>query len=277
MYNNAKQTRNTVRYIIAIIFLTLQLSASIYYAKVEPYEVYSIKAAASGEVIFSDRNLEGKVSTEQLVVQLDDVLNKQDLQNSKQKLQMLQKTLQITRENRANSQKIADIREENYNKLKNLKTKSQVEKDNELINTISAKNQVLALLSSEQNLINSINDLEYKIAQLKDTIAKKNIKITSGFLIYKLYVNAGDYVNVGSMLVDAHDISKAKLTIFLSKEDVEMAKKSVIYINDLPSDLHIDKIWPVVDTQNISAYKAEIILPAPERFSELLKIELREK
>ena len=96
-------------------------------------------------------------------------------------------------------------------------------------------------------------------------------------MIYKTYVNEGDFVNIGAPLVDAYDISKGKLTIFLSKEDVEKAPSSVMYINDKATKIKIDKVWKVVDTQNISSYRTEIIVPAPKRFSELLKIEFKVK
>ncbi len=167
------------------------------------------------------------------------------------------------------------IREDNYNKIKNLKTKSRTSKDAELINLINASNQVLSLENSLESLKVSINDLEFRIATLEDTISKKSVKIKKSFLIYNIYVNEGDFVNVGTPLVDAYDISKGKLTIYLSKEDVDKAENSTIYINDKKSEFKIDKIWKVVDKQNISSYRTEIIIPAPKRFSELLKIEFK--
>jgi len=264
-----------VKYILAILVLALHLNASIYYAKVEPYEMYSIKASVSGEVVSLFKDAEGKVSNGGVLIQIDDVLNKKELATSKSKIKSLKNTYELTKQNVDNSQKVAKIRENNYNRVKNLKTKSRVEKDNELINLINAKNQVLTLSNSLENLLVSISDLEYKIATLENAISKKNIKIKNGFLIYKTYVNTGDFVNVGAPLVDAYDISKGKLTIYLSKEDLDVANSGVLYINDKATAYKADKIWKVVDTQNISSYKTEIIIPAPKRFSELLKIEFK--
>ena len=264
-----------MKYLLSLFVLALNLNASIYYAKVEPYEAYSIKATASGEVISAFNEAEGKISNGGILLQIDDFLNKKELKSSKTKLESLTRTMELTSKNVRNSKEVERIRKENYKKIKDLKTKSRTSKDAELINLINASNQVLSLENSLENLKVSISDLEFKIASLKDTIEKKSVNIKKGFLIYKTYVNEGDFVNVGTPLVDAYDISKGKLTIYLSKEDVDQAKNSVIYINDKKSSYKIDKIWSVVDTQNISSYKTEIIIPAPKRFSELLKIEFK--
>jgi biotin carboxyl carrier protein len=264
-----------MKYLLSLFVLALSLNASIYYAKVEPYETYSIKATASGEVMSVFNESEGKISKGGVLIQIDDFLNKKELKSSYKKLEILKRTMQLTEKNVKNSKEVERIREENYKKIKNLKTKSRTSKDAELINLINASNQVLSLENSLENLKASINDLEYKIASLEDVIRKKSIKIKKGFLIYKIYITQGDFVNVGTPLVEAYDISKGKLTIYLSKEDVDKANSSKIYINGKQSNYKLDKIWKVVDTQNISSYRAEIIIPAPKRFSELLKIEFK--
>ncbi|WP_024955630.1 hypothetical protein [Sulfurospirillum arcachonense] len=266
-----------MKYLLSLFVFALSLNASIYYAKVDPYETYSVKASASGEVTSLYKEAEGKVSNGGVLIQIDDFLNKKELISSQTKLESLKRTLELTKQNIENSKEVERIRKDTYERIKNLKTKSKTNKDAELINLINANNQVLSLENTLENLKVSISDLEYKIATLQDTINKKSVKIKSGFLIYKTYVDEGDYVNVGASLVDAYDISKGKLTIYLSKEDVANAKSSVIYINDKPTTLKADKIWKVVDTENISSYKTEIIIPAPKRFSELLKIEFKAK
>jgi len=266
-----------MKYLLSLFVLALSLNASIYYAKVDPYESFSIKATASGEIVSVYTEAEGKVSNGGVLIQQDDFLNKKELVASEKKLKSLQRTLELTQENINNSKEVEKIRADNYNRIKDLKTKSKTSKDAELINLISASNQVISLENSLENLKVSISDLEYKIAMLNDTINKKSVKIEEGFLIYKIYVTKGDFVNVGTLLVDAYDISKGKLTIFLSKEDVDAVDSSVVYINDKATDIKINKIWKVVDTQNISSYRAEIIIPAPKRFSELLKVEFKAK
>ena len=264
-----------MKYLLSLFVLALSLNASVYYAKVEPYEAYSIKATVSGEVVSVFNEAEGRVSGGGVLIEIDSALNKKELKSSKAKLESLKRTVVLVEKNIRNSKEVERIREESYDRIKNLKTKSQVSKDAELVNLINASNQVLSLENSLENLKVSISDLEFKVASLEDNIARKRVSIDKGFFIYKIHINRGNFVNAGTLLVDAYDISKGKLTIFLSREDVGDAKSKTIYINGKKSDFKIEKIWRVTDTQNISSYKAEIIIPAPKRFSELLRVELK--
>ncbi len=61
-----------MKYLLTLCVLALSLNASIYYAKVEPYEAYSIKASVSGEVISLFKEAEGKVSNGGVLLQIDD-------------------------------------------------------------------------------------------------------------------------------------------------------------------------------------------------------------
>ncbi len=264
-----------MRYFILVILASVALNATIYYAKVEPVQKYSIKSATSGKVLKSNYEMEGRVSDGKVIIHLDDVLNKEDLKNSIQKLKTIKDLISITKKNLKNAKEIASIREKNYKKIKNLKTKSRVEKDNELINSVNAQNQVLSLMSSLENLKSQLNDQNYKIATLKDQIKKKSITVPKGYLIYKLYLQKGDFAGVGTPLIDAYDISKAKLTVYVSKEDYDLAKNGVIYLNGKSTAYKVDKLWNSADTQNISSYKAEIVISAPKMFSKLTKVEFR--
>ena len=256
------------------IFSVAQIFGAVYYAKVEPVDTYTIKAAASGSVAKALLSFEGKVTKGEVLIQIDDALNKEELESSRRKLKSLKSILEINKQNLQNLEKIASIRENQYNRIKDLKTKSQVEKDNEFTNFINSQNQVIALKASIENQEISINDLIYKIDSLKDTIAKKSIAPKNLF-IYKLYVNEKDYVNPGTTLIDAYDISKGKLTVFLSSEDAQDAMNKTIYLDEKPTKLKISKLWSVADTQNISSYRCEIEIPAPETFSKLIKVELK--
>ena len=166
----------------------LQLSAAVYYAKVEPVETYTIKAAASGSVVISNREIEGSIANGNVVVQIDDALNKEELASSKRKLNSLKMILAANKENLKNLEMISEIRQSQYDRIKTLKTKSQVEKDAELTNLIGAKNQVISLQATVANQEVQINDLLYKIDTINDTIAKKKIA-PSNLFIYKLYVD----------------------------------------------------------------------------------------
>ncbi len=266
-----------MKYILLSIIVCVGLNASVYYAKVEPVQKYIIKSAVSGKILKSRYDMEGRVSDAKEIIHIDDILNREDLKNSLKKLKIIKNMVKITEQNLKNAQKVALIREKNYNKIKNLKTKSRVEKDNELINSVNAQNQVLSLMSSLDNLKSQLNDQNYKIATLRDQISKKSIKVPRGYLIYKIYLKKDDFAGVGTPLVDVYDISKAKLSVFVSKEDYALAKKGVIYLDGKATRYRVDKLWNSADTQNISSYKAEIIIKAPKVFSKLVKVEFKEK
>lgn len=266
-----------MKYLLSLVLMAISLNAEVYYAKVEPFDLYTIKSSASGSVVNVYKDAEGKISKGGVLIQIDDYLNQKELKSSQKKLEALKKSYALIEKNLENSKKIEQIKKDNYDRVKNLKTKSKVSKDAELINYINASNQVVTLENSLQNLQVSISDLEYKVAYLKDTISKKMVKIKKDFLIYKIYVNEGDFVNMGTLLADVYDVTKAKATIYLSRDDVKDVNNSIIYINDKPTDYKINKIWKVADSQNISSYRAEIVLDKPKIFSELLKIELKKK
>jgi len=76
-------------------------------------------------------------------------------------------------------------------------------------------------------------------------------------------------------LVTLQDISKSKLTLFLSDEELENIDSKKIYINGKETSLKLNKIWRVADSQNISLYKAEIIMQPQGIFSKLVKVEVK--
>ncbi len=266
-----------MRFLLSVIFVFVSLNATVYFAKVEPLQKYSIKSAVSGKVLSTLQEQEGRLSSGKVILHLDDILNKKDLKSSIEQLDILEKMVRLTEKNLKNAQKVAKIREQNYDKIKNLRTKSRVEKDNTLINSVNAQNQALSLMNNLENLKSQLNAQRYKISVLKDTINKKSIRVPKGYLIYKIYLQKGDFAGMGSPLVDAYDISMAKLTIFVSKEDYDLAKSGVIYMDGKKTNYRVNKLWKSADTQNISSYKAEILIPAPNVFSKLVKIEFKAK
>lgn len=265
-----------MRIIAFFILGYFSLHAEIYYAKVEPIASYVMKASYGGEVLESLKKFESTKSQGQRVLWLDDSLDKKELNASQEKLKSLRKNVTLIKQNSLNAKETARLREENYARMKDLKTKSKVEKENELITFLNAQTQYLSLEQSLETVMMQIRDLEYHSDFLKDKIAKKNIHVEKGFLIYKIYPTKGDYVSVGAPLVEVYDTRQGKLTLFLSLEDKQKADKRVIYIDGERSHAVIDKIWDVADTYNISTYRCEILLPEPTSFSVLKKIEFKE-
>jgi hypothetical protein len=224
-----------------IIFLATLLFA--YDARVIPFDEYDVKAAVSGKVIFADKNLEAKNLKNKTVVKLDDYQEKVDINNTKMQINILKQEIE-------NQKAIVKRKRETYLKYKNLKTKSQVEKDLKFYDYMASYNQLLNLKSQLSNLIDNLK-------KLKDIVNKKNIRV-SGYL-YKLYINRDDYATPGRLIAKVYDISKQKLYIYVPIEKIETIKNKKVYINGKLSNFKITKIWKVPDEQYITSYKVELI------------------
>jgi hypothetical protein len=88
-------------------------------------------------------------------------------------------------------------------------------------------------------------------------------------------VKPGQVVGVSTPLAKVADISKAILTIYLDEEDVEGAKKKVVYIDGRRTSYKISRLQNIADLKNISKYMAQIVIDPPKLFSKLVKIELK--
>ena len=223
------------------------LFAKIHYAKLEPYESVTLKSAVSALVMDVDLEAEGSIVDQKRVIYLDDRLDKINLKTSKENLLTLHETLK---------------RQESYfQRIDKLKTASATQKDNAFLSFASAKTQYL--------------DMQYKIAQLEDSIEKKSIILHKKYL-YEIMVRKGDYVTPSSPLAKVVDASRAKLVLFLDQEELVDIKKKTVYLDDKKTTYKVDKVWKVADEKFISSYRAEIYLPAPEKyFSKLVKVELK--
>lgn len=231
-----------------LIFLSpILLFAKVHYAKVEPYETVTLKSAVSALVMDVDLDAEGSVIEQKRVIYLDDSLDKINLQTSKENLLLLDETLK---------------RQKSYfERIDTLKTASETQKDNAFYTFSSTKRQYL--------------DMEYKIAQLEDSIEKKSIVLNNRYL-YEIMVRKGDYVNPGSPLAKIADTTRAKLVLYLDPEEIEGIEGKSVYLDEKKTEYKVDKVWKVADEKFISSYRAEIYLPAPEgSFSNLVKVELR--
>jgi hypothetical protein len=218
-----------------------------YYSKMEPYDSFVIKSSVSGKVVFTNEDVEGKyLNKKTRIIELDNSVDKIELTQTKDKLNVLNSMLAI--------------QNKNYNRLSKISSKSAFEKDNQKI-------QVLNLESSK-------SDLMIKIANLEDSIKNKQL-FENKVYIYNISVKKGDYVTPGTLLYETKDLSKAKLEIFIPISDYDSISSKTIYIDGKKSDLKIDKIYKVADSKHISSYKVEIIVPNPQTFSRLVKIEFK--
>ncbi|RLA81771.1 MAG: HlyD family secretion protein, partial [Epsilonproteobacteria bacterium] len=175
-----------MKIISAIIFLSVFVNATDYFAKLEPLETYNIKSAVSGQVIFTNDNIEGSISHNSIIVTIDSEIDKIDFKQTTNKLKTLTK--------------IITIEKSTLKKFKNIRSKSQLDKDNQQIKILNLENQQ--------------SDMIVKLASLKDKISKKELK-EKNYYISNINVQVGDFVNPGSLLYTASNISKSKLEIFL--------------------------------------------------------------
>ena len=233
--------------ILLLLFTPLFIFAKVHYAKVEPYESVVLKSAVSALVMDVDLEAEGSVVDQKRVIYLDDRLDKINLETSKENLLILHETLK---------------RQESYfQRINKLKTASTTQKDNAFYSFASTKTQYL--------------DMQYKIAQLEDSIEKKSIVLEKMYL-YEIIVRKGDYVAPGSPLARVVDASRAKLVLFLEPAELEQIEHKAVYLNGEKTEYKVDKVWRVADEKFISSYRAEIYITAPKgSFSKLMKVEIK--
>jgi len=213
-----------------------------YYGKVEPYETYNIKADVSGKVIDVNKSAEA-TSYKGIVIKIDDYQNKVDLKNLKNQLKNLETILQAQKE-------ILEKKKKTYEIYKNLKTKSQMDKD---LKFYDYQNSLITYNQTKNN----ISNIQSQIAKLQDTISKKTIRFKN--YIYSINVNKGDYVNFSTPIATTMKIDKVKIDIFVPINKIESIKHKMIYINKKVTNFKIDKIYKVADSKYVTSYKVELV------------------
>ena len=232
--------------VLISMFLIGSVFASEYYAKLQPVQSYKIKSSVSGKVIYANEDIEGKKANNSLIVQIDSNINKIDLEQSRNKLSYINEMI--------------NIEQKNYERLSRVSSKPAFEKD-------SQKLKVVNLKSSKADII-------IKIEGLKDTISKKRLIEKSNY-ISNIAVKKGDYVNPGTLLYEAQDLSKGKLEFFVPISSIDTIKNKKIFLDGKEANIKINKIYSVADSSHISSYKVEIIVDKVKTFSRLVKIEFR--
>jgi multidrug efflux pump subunit AcrA (membrane-fusion protein) len=268
------QGRGLKKLFLLLVFPVVALVAKEYYAKVEPYEIRTIASNVSGQVLYADEKQEGKVLGKKAYIQIDDELDRIELKQVREKIALLKNTLTLNEAMVKNYAAMLEKKQRNYDNIKALKIKSTIEKDKEFYDLVTTQNALITTQKEIDNLKVSINDLTLRQAQLRRSIKDKHLK-AEGYVLYRLVVKEGQVVNPGTALAEIADVRKAKLTIFLSAEDMRNVKDKTLYIDGKKSGYKIDRLWTIADAQHLSSYKAEIIVDAPERFSDLVKVELK--
>ncbi|RLA74836.1 MAG: HlyD family secretion protein [Epsilonproteobacteria bacterium] len=235
------------------IFLIVLLSCGLYsssvlkfYSTSKPLHKYIIKSQVSGSITYINDDIKGKFAKNSTILKIDDKVDKVRLKQLQNKLYILNKLI--------------NIEQKNYNHIKKFKFKSQLEKDAQLTKLLNLKSQKA--------------DIKPNITSLQETVSNKTLLSSSDY-IYDIAVEVGEWVNMGSPLYEAHDLSKAKLTIYIPIDIAGQIKTKTIYIDDIKTAYKIDKLYKVADKKHISSYKCEIIINSPTNFSSLKKIEFK--
>ena len=260
---------------IFFLLTPLLLFSKVHYAKVEPFESITLKSAVSAQVTEAKLKLEGTNVLSRTIIQLDDKLDKIKLASSKSSLKLINNMIKTNNNILSSLASSLERQKGYYNRISSIGSASKTQKDNAFYGYTNAKTQYFSTKEKIDSLKKQRLDLNYEIARLKDSISKKSIKLNNKFL-YKLLVNRGDFVNMGTPLAQIKDLSSAKLVLFLEDEELGSIKDKTIYIDDKPSDYKVSKVWKVADEKFISSYRAEIVIKNPkESFSKLLKVEFK--
>ena len=261
--------------ILLLLLAPLFLFSRVHYAKVEPFDTVTLKSSVSGLVVDVNLDAEGKTLDSTRIIHLDDTLDIVNLKASKQSADLLKEMLEINQDIATSLSDTVKRQEAYYQRINKLSTASKTQKDNAYSSFTTAKTQYLGTKEKIVNLEKQILDMNYKIAQLEDTIAKKSLVLNHQYL-YKLIVRKGDFVAPGSALAQAMDISSAKLVLFLESDEVEEVDQKIVYLDDKKTEYKVNKVWSVTDEKFISSYRAEIYIAAPQGpFSKLIKVEIK--
>ena len=264
-----------MKILLFILLSFVALNATVYYSKVEPLEVKKTASNVTGVVLFIDEDMIGKKLTKDSYIKIDAKLDKDELVFLKEKLEYVRKTVIINENILKNLKELLEKKRDNYEKVKTLKIKSSVEKDREFYELIGSENTYLSTQKEINNLKSQITDFKLRIAQLQRSIEDKNLN-DEGYVLYSIDVKLGQVVNKSTPLATLMNMSQAILTIYLDEDDLEGLQNKVIYINGIKTKYKVDRLLTMSDSENISKYRAQIIVKAPKIFSKLVEIEFKE-
>lgn len=260
--------------LFAVMALFLVLDAKEHYAKAEPYEILNVASNVSAEVVYTDTASQGKVLGKKPYIVMDDKLDRIELESVEGKIAALQNTLKHNREMEKNYARIIEMKQANFDRIKELKIKSAVEKDREYFDLLSSRNSLLVIQKEIESLNIQLGDLKLRRSQLQKSIADKHLS-AGGFVLYALMVKPSAFVNPGTPLAQIADVRKAKLTLYLSASEAKQAQGKQVYLDGKKTPYKIDRLWKIADDRKLSSYRAEIVIAPPKQFSQLVKVEFK--
>jgi hypothetical protein len=257
------------------LFFPIYVVAATFYAKAEPYERYTVKSNVMGEVLMVNENAEGKVASREKLIVIDSVLDHKELTAVRNKRNAVKSMIAYNETLLANYEAMVERKTDYLEAIEALKTKSKLQKDREFYDTMNTKNLLLSTKEKIENLKIQANDLAYRQAVLQKSINDKTVR-KKGLFIQQFLVREFDVVNVGTPLMEVANVAKARLAFHINADELKELEKPVIYLDDQKTGYKVDKVWKLTGRENfLSAYRAEIIIDAPEQFSKLIKIEFK--
>ncbi len=263
-----------MRLLSVMMAFCLVASAKEHYAKVEPYEILNVSSNVSAEVVYVDRASEGKVLGKKPYIVMDDKLDRTELESVEGKIEALQNTLEHNRAMEKNHARIIEMKQTGYDRIKDLKIKSAVEKEREYYDLLNSQNSLLQIQKEIESLRIQLSDLRLRRSQLQKSIADKHIA-APGYVLYSLAVKPASFVNPGNPLAQIADVRKGKLTLYLNAAEAQEARTKSIYLDGRKTSYTIDRMWKIADSSRLSSYRADIYVEAPTRFSQLVKVEFK--
>ena len=236
--------------IIFAILLTTFMEANSYMAQVEPYEKVLVLSEINGLVTKVNRDFEYNYSAKKrVIVKVEKRVEEIELKGLKSSLKF--------------SKKAYALKEDNFQRKNNVRQISQYEKNLEESSLYEVESQMAEMKKS-------INLLKYRISKKIFLVNKKYID--------KIYVREGDYVDVGSKIMDVYDVSKLKIELFVRAKEIEGLKSKKIFVDDKLSSFKIEKISQVQDGENLSSFLVRIVKKntKPNRyFGSVVKVQFK--
>ena len=214
--------------ILAFTLLSVtSLLAKEYMAQIKPYEMYEIKSQTSGVVKFVNKDLESKyIKNKELLIKID--TKDEEIELAKQK-----SSYSIQKE-------IVKIKEQNYKAKNRIKQLSLYDKNTEKLSFLESKKE---LTTTTQTIKKLQNDMD-----------KKTFDVQNRY-VNTIFVQKDEYINIGDKLFNSYDISKLKITLFLSKNEIDTLESKSLYINSKKSNFKVYKVHKIKDENKISRYK----------------------
>ena len=236
--------------ILSLLLLALPLLAIDYRVKLEPYQSISIKSETSG-IVKTVKKANHSFVTKSSVVRLNAASLDIEIASLKNELNNQNKIYKIQKARHASKSKLDSI--------------SYYEKTQEEL----SKRQAL------QSLYNLRKQLKLKQEQRK----KYTFQVSKKY-VGDIYVNEGEFVSPGMKIMDVYDISKSKLTLYVSKEDLVDIRDKEIYVGGQKSDYKINYVASTTDTNYISSYKVELTKDNNDlgmQFGKIVQVEFKTK